>query len=59
MKLSDHLSDYEKKKLVQLGSPKNKEKKKKDNLSHKDWIDIMGGNNRGLKRKKGGAFTNA
>jgi hypothetical protein len=36
-----------------MKSPKKKKKQEKV-----DWHDIMGTNNRGLKRKKGGAWGN-
>lgn len=48
MKLADHLSEEQKKKL------RNKFKKQE----RVNWIDIMGMNKQKLRRKKGGALTN-
>lgn len=50
MKFADHLSKEQKKKLNKL-RPKE--------LNERDLRELMGSNNRGMKRKKGGAKVNA
>jgi hypothetical protein len=42
MKLADHLSKEQKQQMNKAKSPKKKRKKKKDNLSFRDWENIMG-----------------
>lgn len=61
MKLSDHLSKSTKAQLknIKVTLPKKKKKtnKPKPKKEEKvDWADIMGSNNRGMKRGKGGAM---
>lgn len=51
MKLSDHLNEQQKKKL--------KEIKDENKLSERDLRELMGSNNRGFKRGKGGALRRA
>ena len=65
MKLSDHLSKQQQEQLdkMRLSLPKRSKHKKQrkpkpKQEEHIDWVDLMGSNNRGLKRKKGGAWTN-
>jgi len=64
MKFANHLSKKDIQKVNQLrrantkkDNPKPK-RKKKDNLSHREIEKLMGTNNRGLRRKKGGAWNN-
>ena len=61
MRIGDQLSKDQKDKLNQIRKPKQSKKrnrtpKKKDEKV--DWTDIMNTNNRGLRRKKGGAWSN-
>lgn len=65
MKHSDHLSkrQQEQVKRMMLSLPKGDKHKKQRNSKPKkeeqvDWLDVMGTKNRGMKRKKGGAWTN-
>ena len=73
MRLEDRLNEQQKKQLNQMRKPtitlpkKNKVDKKKHHKPQQpkpkkeervNWVDIMGSNNRGMKRKKGGAWTN-
>ncbi|MFJ8268519.1 hypothetical protein [Peribacillus asahii] len=62
MKFADHLSKKDIQKFNQLrreqkDKPKPK-RKKKDGLSSRDIAELMGTNSRGLRRKKGGAWSN-
>jgi hypothetical protein len=56
MKIRDHLSEEQKKKLNY--KPDKKEKKKSSNKRKEkiDWADIMGTNRQTLRRGKGGAM---
>jgi hypothetical protein len=53
MRIADHLSEKEKQQLKKVKSPKKKSKKKKENLSFKDWEEIMGMNRDTYERKNG------
>jgi hypothetical protein len=45
MKIADHVTEEQKQQLEKIKSPKKKKRrKKKENLSFKDWEDIMGMN---------------
>lgn len=57
MRMKDHLTNEQQEKLKQISKRKGKNKKKRK--EHVNWNEIMGMNNRGLKRKKGGAWTNS
>jgi hypothetical protein len=64
MRIADHLSKEQKQQLNKMVS-KQKPRKAKVQLNPKpknqekvDWEDLMGSKNRGLRRKKGGAWTN-
>jgi hypothetical protein len=50
VKIEERISKEKKQQLEKMKSPK-----KRENVN---WHDIMGMNNRGLKRKKGGAWGN-
>jgi hypothetical protein len=61
MKIADHLNKEQKDKLNKIRKPNKKTKKrnrtpKKPTEEKIDWHDIMGTNNRGLRRGKGGAW---
>jgi hypothetical protein len=58
MKIADLLSNEEKRNLVKIHSIKIKQhdQPKQKHEEKIDWHDIMGCNNRGLRRGKGGAF---
>ncbi|MDF2534397.1 MAG: hypothetical protein K0R18_554 [Bacillales bacterium] len=58
MKLSDHLSEKQKRQLDKIKSPKNEshQKAKPKKEEKIDWHEIMGSNNKGLYRGKGGAL---
>ncbi len=57
MKIADHLSNKEKKELNKIKERKKQNRKPKAKKEEKiDWHDLMGCNNRGLVRGKGGAF---
>jgi ATP/maltotriose-dependent transcriptional regulator MalT len=56
VRIEDRLSKEQRKQLERLKSPKKSEKRKKVPLSNRELEDLMGLNNRGLKRKKGGAW---
>jgi hypothetical protein len=56
VRIEEHLLNEKKQQLETMKSPKKKRKKKKQ--ENVNWHDIMGMNNRGLKRKKGGAWGN-
>jgi non-homologous end joining protein Ku len=61
MRFEDHLTIEQKQQLHELVSskkkkPKPKSKPKQKKQEHVDWLDIMGTKNRGLRRKKGGAW---
>jgi hypothetical protein len=54
MKNSDHLSKEKEEQLDKIHSPKKKTNKKKEEAIN--WHELMGSNNRGLYRGKGGAL---
>ncbi|MBO1513248.1 hypothetical protein [Metabacillus bambusae] len=63
MKIADHLNKDTKDKLNHIVKPNKKVKKrkrdpKKPKEEKVNWHDIMGTNNRGLRRGKGGAWRN-
>jgi DNA-binding transcriptional regulator YiaG len=49
MKIEDHLSKRQKKVIDTI-------RKKNEELSQQDWLEIMGTNKQTLKRGKGGAY---
>jgi hypothetical protein len=54
MKIEDHLSEEQKRKLkYKSGKKKKKTKKKEEKV---DWVEIMGTNMQTLRRGKGGAM---
>lgn len=57
MKIADRIPKEQKQQLEKLKSPKKKKrkKKKKENLSFKDWQDIMG-MNRDIYSRHNGAM---
>jgi hypothetical protein len=61
MKIADHLNADQLKHLEKMGKkPKSYKRNKKPKKEEQvNWHDIMGSNNRGMKRKKGGAMSNA
>jgi hypothetical protein len=58
MKFADHVKPEQKKQLGKIQSPKKKKQQepKKKREEKIDWHDLMGSNNRGLYRGKGGAL---
>jgi hypothetical protein len=58
VRIAEHLSQKQKKQLDKLKSPKNKKenKPKKKKEEKINWHEMMGSNNRGLYRGKGGAL---
>jgi hypothetical protein len=44
MKIAVHIPKEQKQQLEKMKSPRKKKRKKKENLSFKDWQDIMGMN---------------
>jgi DNA-binding transcriptional regulator YiaG len=49
MKIEDHLSERQKKAIDTI-------RKKNEQLSQQDWLEIMGTNKQTLRRGKGGAM---
>jgi hypothetical protein len=60
MQIRDLITKEQKQKLNQIKSSpvRKKKKKRKKKEEQVNWHEIMGTNNRGLRRKKGGAWTN-
>jgi hypothetical protein len=64
MKIADRLSEIEKEQLSKIHSPKIKQNKKEIKIEKSkpkkeekiNWHEIMGSNNRGFYRGKGGAL---
>jgi hypothetical protein len=58
MKIADHISKKKREQLAKLHSPKsnNQHKKKTKKTEKINWHELMGSNNRGLVRGKGGAL---
>ena len=57
MRIEDHLSKQQKSQLNTMRH-KKEHKPKKPKEEKVDWSDIMGSNNRGMKRGKRGAMRN-
>lgn len=58
MRIADHLSDKQKRQLSKMKSPKKKPRakpkpKKKENLSFRDWEEIMGKHMDIYERRRG------
>ncbi|MED4399790.1 hypothetical protein [Metabacillus fastidiosus] len=56
-RIKDHLTREQQKQINHIVKPNEKVSKAKKEEPI-DWNDIMGVNKRGLRRKKGGAWTN-
>lgn len=52
MRLADHLSEEDKKKLTN-SKPRKKTKRRVNKMSQKDWEEVMGVNRDTFKRHKG------